>query len=101
MWDRSVDPAAVSGCDRPPERGAAALIDEADDGVAIDRCGDGLTKFHIAKPFLFARPIGRGFFAEVIQVEEEKVVFETWTGIGHGVASLLASEGGEIFRAKA
>src|ERR1700684_3530811 len=99
MRDGGVHPAAISGRDRAPKRGAAALIDEADDGIAIDGCGYGLAKFHVAKPFLFASLIGRGFFAEVIQVEEEEVIFEARAGIGHGVAALLASEDGEILGA--
>src|SRR5580658_635418 len=101
MWDGRVDPAAIAGRDRAPERGAAALIDEANDGVAIDGRRDGLAKFHIATPFLFAGEVRGGSFAEVVQVEEEEVVFETRTGIGHGVATLLARKDGEVFRAQA
>ena len=97
MRDRRIHPTTISWRDRAPERGAAALIDEANDGIAIDGGRDGLAKSHVAKPFLFSREIGGGFFAEVVQVEEEEVVFEAGAGIGHRVAALLASRGQKNF----
>ncbi len=100
MRDRCIHPTTIPRRDRAPKCGAAALIDEANDGVAIDGRGHGLPKFHIAKPFLFSREIRGRLFAEVVQVEEEEIVFETWAGVGHGVAALLAGENGKILCAR-
>jgi len=77
------------------------LIDEANDGFAIDGGGDGLAKSYVAKPFLFSGEIGGRFFAEVVEVEEEEVVFEAGACIGHRVAARLATEDREVFGAEA
>src|SRR5271169_672940 len=101
MSDGGIRPTAVSLRDRAPKCRAASSIDKANDSITIDGGGYGLAKFHIAKPFLFLREVGGGFFAEIVQVEEDEVVFEAGAGIGHGVAALLASEDGEIFSTEA
>ena len=82
----------VSWSDLAPKRRAPSLIDEANNGIAIDGGGYGLAKFHVAKPFLLSREVGGGPFSEVVQVEEKEIVFEAGAGIGHGVVALLTRE---------
>src|SRR5579864_2787014 len=101
MCDRRIQPAAIPRRNRTPKSGAPALVDEANNGVAIDGGGHRLSEFHVAEPFLFSRETRRRLFAEVVQVEEEKVIFEAGASVGHGVRALLASEYREIFCAKA
>src|SRR4029077_2769145 len=84
-----------------PKRGAAPLINKANDGIAIDGSGNGLTKFYFAKPFLLGRHFRGGFFSKIVQIEKEKVEFETRASIGHGVAALLPGEDRKIIRTKA
>ena len=50
----------------------------------------------ILEPGLPAGNLDRPLGAEVIQVEEEEVVFEAGAGVGHGVVVRLAGEDGEI-----
>src|SRR5437899_66388 len=100
MGEIRVAPTFVAGGDQTPYRGAATLIDEADDGLAISGGGNCLAKLYFTEPFLFAMQIGGGFLAEVTQVEEEKIVFETRPGVGDFVPILLAGEHGKVFGAE-
>src|SRR5882724_8108397 len=101
-WAREIRiaPALVARSYQAPNGGAAALVDQANDGFAIGGGGNGLAKFHFAEPFLFALDFRRSFFAEVIQIEKKKIVFEAGASVGDRVAILLAREHRKVFGAQ-
>src|SRR5262249_18226323 len=76
MGNCRIDPQLVSRRDLVPERSRAALIHQTNDGFAIDGRGDGLPKFIPAEPYLFAPDLRQLFCAQVVEIEEEEVVFE-------------------------
>lgn len=101
MRNGVVDPTMIAGSDRPPKRSAMALIDEAYDGVAVNGGGNGLAEFDEAKPGLITSDFGGGIRTKDIEIEEEEIEFEAGTGVSHGEAALLTSEGGEIIGGEA
>ena len=97
-----IEPTAITRSDGTPKRSAAALIDEVDDCVAVYGGGNGLAKLRVVKPLLLAEETWGDFrvSTEVVEIEEEKVVFETGAGVRHREVALLTTENGEIFRAE-
>src|SRR4030088_2217233 len=76
MRDSLIDPEPVTGPHIAPQSRAPRSIDQAHDGLAIDRCRDSLTEFQIAKPRLLAGNFIELLSAEVVQVEQQKVVLQ-------------------------
>src|ERR1700686_4733572 len=76
MWDCLVAPALTTGPEIPPQGRAAGSVDQAHDGLAVDRRRDGLTELQIAKPGLLASNFIELLPTEVVQVEQEEVIFQ-------------------------
>ncbi len=81
MRDGCVDPEFIARPDIAPQGCSARPIDQAHDGLAIHCCRDRLTKFQVAKPGLFAGNFVEFLAAEVVQIEQQEVIFEAGTHI--------------------
>src|ERR1700675_3166231 len=99
---RVVHPQLVSGCDLTPQRSCAAVVHEANDSGAIHGGGNGLAEANVLKPELFPGNFRQAFGSEIVQIEEEKIVFETGAEIMEAIAfcRLLFFEDGKILRAE-
>src|ERR1700693_410280 len=78
MRDGLIDPEPVTGPHIAPQSRAPRPIDQAHDGLAVDRRRDGLTELQIAKPGLLAGNFVQLLPTEVVQVEHQEVVFQAW-----------------------
>src|SRR6266853_5860298 len=76
MRDGLIDPELITGPHITPQSRAPRPIDQAHDGLAVDRCRDGLTELQIAKPSLLAGNFIELLPTEVVEVEYQKVVFQ-------------------------
>src|SRR4029077_646913 len=71
----------ITGPHITPQSRAPRPIDQAHDGLAVNRCRDRLTEFQIAKPSLLARDFVELLPAEVVHVEYQEVVFQAGANI--------------------
>src|SRR6266446_8937039 len=76
MRDGLIDPELITGPHITPQGRAAGSVDQAHDGLAINRCRDRLTELQIAKPSLLAGNFIELLPTEVVQVEYQEVVFQ-------------------------
>src|SRR6202163_4812395 len=76
MRDGLIDPELITGPHIPPQGRAAGSVDQAHDGLAVDRRRDGLTELQIAKPGLLAGNLIELLPTEVVQVEHQEVVLQ-------------------------
>src|SRR6266481_2492543 len=76
MRDGLIDPELVAGPNIAPQSRAAGSVDQAHNGLTVDRCGDGLTKLQIAKPSLLAGNFVELLPLKVVQIEQQEVVFQ-------------------------
>ena len=81
MRDILIDPEFVSGTNVSPQSGAARSEDKTHDRVTIEGGRNCLAEFQIAKPDLLAGNLAEFFPAQVVQVEHQEVVFETWSHV--------------------
>src|SRR5258708_8245986 len=76
MRDGLIDPEPVTGPHITPQSRAPRPIDQAHNGLAIDRCRDSLTEFQITKPSLLAGNFAELLPIEIVQVKQQEVVFQ-------------------------
>src|SRR5258708_40112741 len=76
MRDSLIDPEPVTGPHITPQSRAPRYIDQAHDGFAVDRCRNRLTEFQISKPRLLTGNFVELLPTEVVQVEQQGVVFQ-------------------------
>src|SRR6202140_3903137 len=76
MRDGLIDPELITGPHIPPQGRAPGSVDQAHDRLAVDRRRDGLTELQIAKPGLLAGNFTELLPTEVVQVEQQEVIFQ-------------------------
>src|SRR5260370_14566612 len=89
MSEFLIPPSPVARCYQSPKPGAMSLIDEPHDLIAIHCRENRLTALRFTEPLLFPLHLSLCFFTGFIQIEKEKIVFEPWSSIHHGVTALL------------
>ena len=77
-----VHPQLVARPHVAPQRCSSRAIDQADDGVTVSRRRNRLPAFQLTEPQLFFGNIIQLLRSQVIQVENQKVVFQTGPEIG-------------------
>src|SRR5487761_1220965 len=76
MRKRPIDPQLVPRRHLAPERRGTAVIYEPNDALAVDGGRHGLAETYVAKPGLLLRDLRQILRGQIVQVEEQEVVFE-------------------------
>src|SRR5690242_1755646 len=97
-----IHPKLVARPDVAPKCCASGAVDQPHDRIAINRSRHRLTKLEISKPSLLARDSVQLFCAEIVEIENQEVVFQTGTKIHElrACTSALSIQQSEILSAE-
>jgi hypothetical protein len=84
-----VQPELIARCDLGPQGDAVATIHQAHQPCPVHGQGNSPAKTHIPKPSLLTLNLGQPPGGVVVQVEQQEVKLEAWTGIAQLVAPVV------------
>src|SRR5215470_823318 len=89
MGDCRVHPQFVSGSYLRPDRRCLAMVNQPDDGLAIDGQRDGLPERLAAKPFLRSADSWQIFSAQIVEVKKQEIVFKPGPQVEKAISPVL------------